>query len=155
MPVKQELIKTSLRGKVVESAANTYTEATIDTNLSIRGDHIFLVTGIWWSHDGNPIAAGDGIDIQLCYAPQTGGLWTSDPDWFAGYSRYLQFVTSGAAMLEKTAYQQIDNYPIAVGSLYLGVVGTSLGAAVTAAVKIEGYHVKVNTTEYFRLAQSR
>ena len=45
MPVRNELIKTSLRGAVTETAANTYTEVQVDTNLAIRGDHVFIISG--------------------------------------------------------------------------------------------------------------
>lgn len=155
MPVKSELIKTSLRATVTESAANTYTEATLDTNLSIRGDHIFIVTGIWWQHTAVLVGDADSITVQLAYSPQTNVISPGDGDYFASYSIVTKITTSGQIVYKGTEYMPINDFPIAVGALYLGVKGVSLASAVVAGVKLEGYHVKVNSTEYFRMAQSR
>ena len=65
MPTKQELVKTSLRATVAESAANTFTETTMSTNLAVRGDHLFVVTGLWYDLSANLSGAGDSIRIQV------------------------------------------------------------------------------------------
>lgn len=155
MAIRGELIKTSLRGTVTETAANTFTEAQIDTNLSIRGDHVFIVTGVWLYASATLGGAGDTFSIQVCYASQAGNITPDDPDWLFGASWQMAMVTSGAGVWLRTMYTPVEHFPIAVPQLYLGVGGSSLATAAKGSIKIEGYHSKVNTTEFFRLAQSR
>lgn len=155
MAVKQELIKTSLRGSVTESGANTFTEQGIDTNLSIRGDHVYIVTAICWKHNAAFEGDGDGVNLHLAYASQSDIIGPSDPDFLFGVNQRVDIVTSGGYGMHRVLYENIDHFPIAVPQLYIGVKGASLGAAVLAEVKLTGYHVRVNTTEFFRLAQSR
>jgi len=155
MPVRNELIKTSLRGAVTETAANTYTEVQVDTNLAIRGDHVFIISGIWFLAAGSLAGAADMIQCQIAYASQTGIISVNDPDWLCGWRWRMELTTSGSTVWEPMRYIPINHFPIAVSGLYLGIQGASLGAAATIAAKIEGYHQKVNTQEYFRLAQSR
>lgn len=155
MPLRNDLIKTSLRATVTESAANTFTEQQIDTNLSIRGDHIFIVTGVFWQHNAVLNGTGDQIAMQLTYATQSGLITASDNDFLFGIHQAHEVATQGAATYLKSIWMPMDEFPVAVTALFLGVQGVSLASAVQASVKIHGYHVKVNTTEYFRLAQSR
>lgn len=155
MPTRAETVKTSLRGLTTESAANTFTESTIDTNLAIRGDHIFVITGIWFNGVANLTAATDALEIQVTYATQSDIIEINDPDWLLGAKWLMTLTTSGGSVYQPMLYYQIDHFPIAVAQLHLGVKGTSLAAAGSGGVKIEGYHQKVSTTEYFRLAQSR
>lgn len=155
MPSKQELAKTSLRGSVTESAANTFTQVTVDTNLGIRGSDIFVMTGIWFETNANLSANGDQFVIQLAYSTQSAIIQVDDADWLVGAKWAIEFTTSGGSVWDQVKYVSIDHFPIAVQNLFLGVQGTSLGSAARGSFKIEGYHVKVSTTEFFRLAQSR
>ena len=153
--VSQMLAKTSLRGNITESAANTYTETTIDTNLSIRGDHVFIVTGIWWQFNAAVVGTGDRFQGQIAYAKQTDIILLDDADWLFGQEVAMDVVTSGGGHWSRIKHDMVDHFPIAVGTLHLGCKGVGLSNAGQLSVKIEGYHQKVNTTEFFRLAQSR
>ncbi len=155
MPTKAELVKTSLRATVTESAANTFTEATMSTNLAVRGDHLFIVTGIWWDLSANLSGPGDTIQFQITYATQSAIIRPDDPDWLFGFGWRHDHTTSGGGLWERGGYQAINDFPVAVPTLYMGLQGTSLAGAAVGGVKIEGYHQKVATSEYFRIAQSR
>lgn len=155
MALREELIKTSLRASITETAANTYTEKEIHTNLSARGDHIFVVTGIWWQVTAPVNADNDRFTMQITYGKQTDTILLDDSDWFGGQEWALDVVTSGGGFWDRIVHQVIDHFPVAVPVLYFGCKGGGLATAGQGSVKIEGYHMKVNTNEYFRLAQGR
>lgn len=152
---KEELSKFSLRGSVTESAANTYTEATINTNLQVEGNMIFIATGLWLGTDATLSAAADRLGFQICYAPQAALVNQDNPDWIAGRSIAFEVVTSGASNWERFTYVNIDNFPLAQSQLFFGAAGTSLAAASTCTFKLEGWLKKVSTTDFFRIARVR
>lgn len=152
---KAELTKVSLRANVIESAANTFTETSFSTNLAVRGDHLFIITAMAYDISADLNSNAEEIRLQVTYATQSAIIRPDDPDYLFGIGFRAQVVTSGAGIWQRTNYQPVNHFPIAVPTLYLGVKGSGLAAATQIGVKLEGYHQKVSTTDYFRLAQSR
>lgn len=155
MPTKAELSKFAIRGRVTESAAATFTEAQVNTNLSIEGDHLFIVTGLWLAHNGELDANDEQVQIQLCYASQSALIGPSNPDWIVGMNQFMTRATSGTQVYERQRYESVDYFPIAEPQLFLGVAGTGTASAITAEMKMEGYLAKVSTSEYFRITRLR
>ena len=155
MPVKNEIAKVSMRGTVDDTGAlNTYVEKTIDTNLSFNGQHAFIVTGILFRHDG-VLNGNRNVDITLAYETQNAAPQPSDPSFIFGASWASAQLTSGSVAYNNAQYQDIDHFPIAVQSIFLGLKTANMGAATTAHVKLYGYHMKISQADFFRLAQSR
>lgn len=156
MPTKQELSKFSIRGFVTESAANTFTEQTINTNLAVEGNSIFVVTGCHLFLKTSILAAStDQAEMQLAYASQSDILQIDDPDWLCGRAASLIMTTSGAQVTEMYTYQPVEYFPLAQAQLFLGVKGTNAPSALTAGFKLEGYLQKVTTTDFFRITRVR
>jgi hypothetical protein len=155
MPLKSELAKTSIRGSVVESAANTFTEAQIDTNLAVTGQHLFICTGVFFQSNA-AFVGSQTMGLQLTYSSQTDLIGLNDSDWLFGCSWSGGLAgAAGLSVYENTVYQQIDHFPIATSSLYFGGKGAALGFGTTNSVKLIGYHTKVAAADFFRLVQSR
>lgn len=155
MPLKSELAKFAIRGSVTESAANTFTEAMVNTNLSPEGNLIFIATGLWTHTDAILDGNSEGVEMQLCYAPQSAIIYPNDGDWIFGRKIRVTVATQGAHSWERLVYQNINMFPIAQEALYWGTAGDSLAAATTARFKLEGFLMKVATTEYFRISRVR
>jgi hypothetical protein len=155
MPLKSELAKTSIRGSVVESASNTFTEAQIDTNLAVTGQHLFICTGVFFKTNA-ALVGSQLIDLQLTYSSQTSMIGLNDSDWLFGQSWQAGLAgAAGLAVWENQVYHKIDHFPIATSSLYFGAAGVGLAFASTNSVKLIGYHTKVAAADFFRLVQSR
>ena len=155
MPTKTELSKFSIRGEVTESGTNTFTEQALSTNLVAQGDAMFMATGLWMFLDTNgALLNSDELEFQITYSSQAGIIKPSDPDWIWGRNWYSG-PTSGAVLLEKTTYVDIDHFPLATPQIYLGIKGVSLANAATGAIKLSGYLQKVSTTDFFRIANLR
>ena len=153
MPTKVEMAKFSIRGKVKESAANTYTEVSIATNLVAQGNALFMSTGLWLSLDpGGALATADELYCHIAYSAQSFVIGPDDPDFIWG--RAWQNI-GAAAVLEQITYVPVDHFPLAATNLYFGIQGVSLAQAATARFKLAGYLQKVSTTDFFRIVNLR
>lgn len=157
MPLKAELQKFSIRGSVVESAANTFTSAQVDLNLSLLGSHVFMATALQITHNAALTGAGDQLDVQLTYTTQTGIVDANDADFFWGLRNIVALTTSGAFIRDQSPrfVWTGGGFPIGVQNLQLAVQGTNLGTAVTVGLKLEGYLQRVTTSEFYRITQQR
>lgn len=143
----------SVRGSVVESGANTYTENEIDTQLDPRtSSNIMLVTGVIFGFDAAYAASADGIRIHLARASQTAILMPNHRDYIAAVDELTQLVTSGplVTVRQRTVILPIP-YPIA-SNLFLAVQGVSLAAAATVKVAVCGYIKKASSAELLRVS---
>lgn len=153
MPTKTELSKFSIRGSVTESAANTYTEQSISTNLVAQGDAMFMATGLWVMMDPKGVLVNaDEQWMHLAYTSQSFVITPSHADFIWGQCWQN---TGAAAVLEVIRYIPIDHFPIASPTIYLGTQGVSLAQAGSVAFKLAGYLQKVSTTDFFRIANLR
>lgn len=150
---KQEIAKLSIRASLTESAANTFTELAVQTNLAATGEMLFVATGLWMFLNGTVVAAADLAEMQMTYSTQSAIILPGDPDWFAGRSIHAMGIAVNT--YERVTYVDINNFPIATPTIYLGVQGTSQGGSLNCAFKLEGYLQKVNVTDFFRIANLR
>lgn len=155
MPTKNELAKFSIRGAVTETAANTFTQSTVNTNIQVQGNEIFICTGIWFRTDADMAADQDQMQMQLTYTSQSALVTPDDPDWLYGWHWRMVMTTSGVSVFNPIVHQDLGFFPMANPQLYFACQGTSLAAASSCQFKLEGYLQKVSTTDFFRIQRVR
>lgn len=156
MPIKSELLKSAYRATVTESAANTYTESTIDLNLSMLSDHVFILTDTIFKGKAVIDLGEEYSEAQLCYAPQSAIIGPDDPEFLHGVSlHFYEHTTSGNLFDDVIHANWGMGLPIAASQLYFGAKGVGMAAAATWAVKLIGYFLKVQSNEFLRMAHAR
>lgn len=157
MALKSELQKQSIRGQVVESAAATYTQATIDTNLAITARHVFILERVWFQYEPLNIVSesGDQWQAQLTYASQTAMVSQNDPDLLANFIQGIHVVVEGGFTIKRVFQIELGGIPIASPQLFLAIKGTATAAALTLSMRALGYLQRVTEAEFFRVAAAR
>jgi len=156
------------RGSVTESAAATFTQLEIDTNLSVERGVIWLVHFIEFITQDllflNEVAASgsEALDCQLTKQTQTAILRGNDPDLIQSHcqrvSRSAAIGTDTGPLYFKTFAEKRFDFPMAVPvasqSLFLGIIGTDASGVHRVDIRI-GYSLRaVSDKFFFRVAQA-
>ena len=156
------------RGRVTESAAATFTELEIDTQLSIERGIIWMVEWVEFDFANldalMEVAAGlsETIQVQLTKTTQTGIANRNDPD-------IIQFLAIRAARSAAigtdagplwSVFESIKRFnfmtpfPVASQTIFMSILGSDASAVHTVSVRI-GYTIKEVTDKFFfRVAQA-
>lgn len=156
----------TLGGRVTESAANTFTQATIPVpvmRIGMSSQVAQVIEALWIEFDFTNVetfnAAGEAFTMQLTVSGKTGTVEIDDVDVIAKAAfRFTALLTSGASANQ--LIQHIDltdgaghGMIIATPNIFLGVVGAGLAAAVANAAFRMAYRFKnVSLQEYVGLA---
>ena len=148
---------------VTESAANTFTEASVDLQLNPLDNEVFVVTAI--DLDISPpdaIAATNTRSIgSLTTTSQTSMPSLASSNVLARKGLSIQaagFVDGGVSFTEaagETPPSQLDYVGIiATNDFFLQLEGVNNGSARSMAVKVYGYRARADSAVYAALVQS-
>lgn len=155
------------RVSVTETAAATFTQQELDTQLSVERGVIWQIHFVEFFLNGlsllREVAANaqESIDIQLTRTTQTGIVGLTDPDVLIREAYMLSRsaaigTDAGPLYFYSTLLKRYEfklPIPVASQSLFLGILGTAASAH-TVSCRI-GYNIEHVSDEYFfRVAQA-
>lgn len=151
---------------LTETAAATFTEQEVDTQLSIERGFIWLIHLIEISIPVNSldIPAAGGIEtftVQICRASQTGLVDIDDPDVVFRTRREIfrsTAIGTDAGPLWTVAINPIQYHyspplPYAGASIYIAVLGTATSAQ-SVRLRVGYTLTEVKDSEFFRVANA-
>ena len=148
---------------VVESAANTFTQSTINVpvlrvGMSSSRAQVIELLGIDVFWPKGDLGSADQIDIQLSTSSKTALSTLDDPDVVIRDYKENNLV-GAAGMYEVTGYKRYDftdgaghGIIIATPQLFWAVQGTSQGSALTLAGRLFYRFKNVSLTEFVGLS---
>jgi hypothetical protein len=122
------------------SAANTFTEETLDTPVAKQVQVAMLLHEALFEPSGlDTVADGDFVSLQLTKSTQSGHLDLSYDEVVSKFRREFSLVTSGMVVYDKPM-RRIFSRPQLYGKskIYLGMITAGQAAAKTGHVAI-GY----------------
>ena len=163
MALKKTSSTIVIGASVLESAANTYTQAQVDLQLNPLDNEVFVVQAI--NIDTSFPDAIAATDTQVTMAVTTtsqatiGLLQSSSTLAHKRMGvRAAGFADGGVGFTEsagETPPSQLSDIGIiATNDFFLGIVGSGNTAAKTGAVKMYGYRAKADAATYAALVQS-
>ena len=163
MALKRSSSTIVIGARVNESAANTFTEASVDLQLNPLDNEVFVVQAI--NLDAGSPDALSGIDTAVTGTLTTTSqatLPTLDSSNVLGKAekviRAAGFVDGGVSFQEnsmETPPSMLDHIGIiSTNDFFLQIQGSGNGAAKTMAVKVYGYRAKADAATYAALVQS-
>ena len=148
---------------VTETAANTFTETTINLNLDPLNQEVFVVQAIDIDVSPPDAIAATNTDVraQLSTTSQTEFVGLADPQVIASKSQHIRaagFVDGGVLSDQysgDTPSAALDYIGIiATDDCFLGVAGRNNAGVKSAQVKVYGYRAKADAAIYAALVQS-
>jgi hypothetical protein len=165
MAIKQITSLVNIGGVVTESAANTYTEATIGINLSPVDRQVFVITDVAFT-SGEPEsipATRTALTFQVTKTTQTGIIGAANPDLIASSQKFLfggaaefswgetDFGTNGSNSTgSKNDYLMI----LATEDAFIGCVGLNNVQPHGAECRVTGYFATADASTYQALVLS-
>lgn len=146
----------SLRGTVTESAANTFTQTTINTNLSLEARTIIIVPEVFLNY-ATSVDEDGGVRIQLSTASQTALIDYDDPHCVVRVTRkQTAYGTAGNTTIQDHGMhiRFAQALPLAVPQLFIAVQGQNMTAQQQVTVRIPYWSKKVSESVFFRVANS-
>ena len=154
-----------LGGRVVESAANTFTQATIAVPVNrVTGSSNFaqVIEALWVEFDLTGVegfnAINEGFVCQLTQTSKTAIVLIDDADMIAKQSIEVQaIVTSGGGIQQNIVRVNLTDMAghgpiIATPNVFFGISGLALAAVVTASFRMAYRFKNVGLQEYVGLA---
>lgn len=149
--------------KVDESAANTFTQTSVDLNLDPLNNEVFVVLAI--NLDGSSPDAVAGLNTavngSLTTTSQTGVVDLDNTNCLARRVQRIRaagFVDSGIGFAEQALETPPSNLDyigiIATNDFFLQIQGTNNTGAKTMAGKLYGYRARADASIYAALVQS-
>lgn len=148
---------------VVESGANTFTQASVDLQLNPLDNEVFVVTGIDIDVDApDATAATDtAVRMSLTTTSQTALPSLANSNCMARKSLRIQaagFADGGVGFEEAagdTPPATLDYIAIiATNDFFLQIEGVANGGAKSGACKVYGYRARADSAVYAALVQS-
>ena len=163
MAMKRSSSTIVIGARVVESGANTFTEASVDLQLNPLDNEVFVVQAI--NLDVGAPDALAGIDsattmtLTTTYQSTLPSLNSTNVLGKAEKAiRAAGFVDGGVAFQEtsmETPPSMLDYIGIiATNDFFLQIQGSANGAAKTGSVKVYGYRARADAATYAALVQS-
>ena len=145
---------------VVESAANTFTQGTVDLNLSPLDREVFVVTSINLDPlpPDNIANANSFVKTSLCSTSQTNVRTLSTSNCFAVANLFIRGSGLGAVAFSTTAEQPpatLDYLGIlATNDFFIQILGDGNIGAKSISGKMYGYRARATADIYAALVQS-
>ena len=163
MALKRSSSTIVIGARVEESAANTFTEASVDLQLNPLDNEVFVVQAINLD-PGSPdaqAATNTAVTMTLTTTSQT-ALPTLDSSNVLGKAekaiRAAGFVDGGVAFQEssmETPPAMLDYIGIiSTNDFFLQIEGSGNAALKTGSAKVYGYRAKADAATYAALVQS-
>lgn len=146
----RELLKTLL-GSLTLSAANTFTQQSLNTNIDAPAALLIKAVEFSWNEALN--ANAEQIEIQLTQDSKTSMVGINDKDVIAKMTREEILATSGVHI---DPYQQMIVLPkpgiiVVRDTIYLGGNSAGLAGVATYQVKVYYEQIKLSTAEALTL----
>ncbi len=164
MALKQITDLVNIGGAVTESAANTYTEAIVNINLSPVDRQVFVITDVQFtSFEPDPILATvTEVQVQLSKTPQTGLIGANNPDLvsrtqkivYGGAAEFSAFETDFRHQSASTGGRNDYLMILATEDAHLAVVGVNNAGVKQAQCRITGYFATADAATYNSLVLS-
>ena len=159
--LKQTSSTVAIGFRAVESAANTFTEATVDLNLDPLNNEVFVVLAI----DLNPTspdmiaATNTAVSSSLTATSQTAVANLSDSNCLADSVLNIRADATMAVPLARIAQESpatLLEYVgiIATNDFFVQVQGTNNSGAKAVTGKLYGYRARADASIYAALVQS-
>ena len=161
--LKQSSSVVSVGFAVPESAANTFTQGSVDLNLSPLDREVFVVLAINLDNDFPDSAAGADTQVRsaLTTTSQTAMPTLGDANCLARTTNAIQaggFADAGVAFSQQSTETPPSTLEyigiIATNDFFVQVQGTGNGGAKGVAGKLYGYRAVADATIYAALVQS-
>ena len=159
--LKQSSAVVPIGFSVTESAANTFTQAQVDLNLSPLDREVFVALAINLDSGVPEMVAGTDTSVRtrLTTTSQTGIVNLDNANCLAALSLFIQ--NDGATAVGFTN-QALETPPstleyigiIATNDFFVGIEGRGNTAAVGASGKLYGYRAIASADIYAALVQS-
>jgi hypothetical protein len=164
MAIKQITDLVNIGGVVTESAANTYTEATIGINLSPVNRQVFVITDTQFTSfepENIPLTQTE-VNMQITKTTQTQMIGANNPDLVAR----LQKITVGGVAEFSMINQDFSHdrqstggrndylMILATEDSFIGVVGANNVGAKGASCRVTGYFATADAATYQALVLS-
>ena len=163
MAMKRSSSTIVIGARVEESAANTFTQASVDLQLNPLDNEVFVVQAINLDVGAPDAAAGTDTSTQmtLTTTSQT-ALPTLDSSNVLGKAekaiRAAGFVDGGVSFTEtsmETPPSMLDHIGIiSTNDFFLQIRGLNNAGAKTGSCKVYGYRAKADAATYAALVQS-
>ena len=152
-----------ISNSITETAANTFTQETINLPLDPLNNEVFVVLAIDIdvSVPSNVAAAVTSVNGSISTTSQTGVLTIGNTRCLA---RGMKAIAQGAGTVDGAAFQEVDgNNPaaqldyigiIATDDFFLQVEGLNNTSAKSMNARMWGYRAKADASTYAALVQS-
>lgn len=163
MALKQTSSTIVIGASVTESAANTFTEASVDLQLNPLDNEVFVVQAVNLdaSFPDAQAAVDTTVTIAMTTTSQTAMPSLSNSNVLARKAQGIRaagFVDGGVSFSEsagETPPSQLDYIGIiSTNDFFLQILGAGNLAAKSGAVKVYGYRAKADSATYAALVQS-
>jgi len=155
LKIKDLLPIAHLRKKITMSAANTMTEATINTNINPLSNQIIAIHSVTFDHSElDTPAVGDDMNMVLTKQSKSTIVDADDPDQIAQFRKTFMVLTDGGNWDERS--KKIDFNPpelVASDELYLQMSTSGQAAAESGTVDIRYTPVEVSDADFVKLAK--
>ncbi len=149
---------------ITESAANTFTTQRIQLPVArqpgAKKITVIELLQVLFQPVGEEFANGDIWDTGLFFRDETVLPALSDPNVFFLKQRRITTITTGSIVTEEPSVQRYDTgggrgILLATDSIFVGIVGASQSAAITAHYKLLYRFVEVGLQEYIGIVQAQ
>ena len=148
--------------KVIESAANTYTESTITLPLNALDREVFVITGIIFDPATPSSLPGTQCDSNLQLSRQSATnilrlsafnlIGKSVETMLGGAGEFTFFSKSYGNMQIESGQDYVDI--VATPNMFLGVLGSNNTGPLTSDIRVYGYRAKADSAVYSALIAS-
>ena len=147
-----------------ESAANTFTTVRIQLPVARRPGAkkitVIELLQVWFQPVNEEFANADIWDTVLMFRDAATLPDMSDPNVFYQKQRRITVFTTGAVVTEEPSITRYDSgggkgFLLATDSIFVGILGTSQSAALTANYKLLYRFVEVGLQEYIGIVQQQ
>lgn len=164
MGLKQITDLVNIGGTVTENAANTYTEAIVNINLSPVDRQVFVITDVQFT--STEPEAILGVNTQCLYqvskTPQTGMLTAQSPDLvsrgqkriYSGTAEFAYAETDFSHASASTGGRNDYLMILATEDAHIAVAGLNNVGVMSASCRVTGYFATADAATYNSLVLS-
>lgn len=154
----------TIGARVVESAANTFTEQQVDLQLNPLDNEVFILVGVNLDAQAPDALAGvnTAVSMTITSTSQTALPGLNSSSCFAKSERTIRaagFVDGGVGF-DQSSFETPPSSElpylgiIATNDFFLQILGANNGGAKIGVAKVYGYRAKADAATYSALVQS-
>lgn len=151
----------AISSEVIESAANTFTEAQVDLNLDPLNNEVFVVTAIDMQSSSPDMVTGTNTAVTcgMSTTTRTSVASLNDANGLARLTKSIRSdAVSAVSFVENSAETPtaMQDYVaiIATNDFFLQILGTNNTSAKNFQARVWGYRARADASVYAALVQS-